>query len=323
MVGRGPTGPRFTRPDGMRERLAGERAELLDQAAARLRRPGLDVVTRLRTGRAASLIVETAEELRADLIVLGARSHGTIERAMLVPCPPRSSTRRAAPSSSLAAARQSGSSSVPTGRRNRCPPSRWWDAAASSARPSRVWSTPPTCTPTWWLGAVPTDAAVAAESFYAVSDLAPRTRGAGDGGGRRRPASRRPRGQHLHPRRTGLRRDRRRGDALAGGPGRRRHARPRARQAAAPGEHGPVRPPPCRRVGADHPEHRRFRCRPASPRASRWPPPRRSPGESRRGGRCGRGRPVRGSRLRPLRGRDAVGSCWTRSSTGRPSWRDV
>ena len=40
-------------PDGLRERLAVERAELLEQVVARLRRPGVDVVTRVRVGRAA------------------------------------------------------------------------------------------------------------------------------------------------------------------------------------------------------------------------------------------------------------------------------
>jgi len=69
--------------DDVREsrRTAGE--HLLEQAAAQLRRPGLEVTTRLTEGRPASVIVDTAVELEADLIIVGARGHGAIEEALL------------------------------------------------------------------------------------------------------------------------------------------------------------------------------------------------------------------------------------------------
>ena len=44
---------------------------------------GLDVTTRLIEGRAASVIVDTAREIGAELIILGARGHGAIEGALL------------------------------------------------------------------------------------------------------------------------------------------------------------------------------------------------------------------------------------------------
>ena len=74
-----PTSPRTTCATGLRA----DRAALLDEAAARLRQPGLDVTTRLIEGRAASVIVDTAREIGADLIIVGARGHGAIEEAFL------------------------------------------------------------------------------------------------------------------------------------------------------------------------------------------------------------------------------------------------
>ena len=60
-----------------------DRTNLLERAAARLRRPGLELTTRLIEGRAASVIVDTARENGADLIIVGARGHGAIEEAFL------------------------------------------------------------------------------------------------------------------------------------------------------------------------------------------------------------------------------------------------
>lgn len=69
--------------DDSREELRAERAALLVEAAARLRQRGLAVTTRLTEGRAASIIVDIAREIGADLIVVGARGHGAIEAALL------------------------------------------------------------------------------------------------------------------------------------------------------------------------------------------------------------------------------------------------
>ncbi len=71
-------------PDAdLRDRLRADRVALLERAAARLRRPGLEVRTRSVEGRAASVIVDVAEEIGADLVILGARGHGAIEQAFL------------------------------------------------------------------------------------------------------------------------------------------------------------------------------------------------------------------------------------------------
>lgn len=71
-------------PDSdLQEHLRADRQALLDEAAARLRSSGLEVRTRLAQGRAATVIVEVAREIGADLVILGARGHGAIEEALL------------------------------------------------------------------------------------------------------------------------------------------------------------------------------------------------------------------------------------------------
>lgn len=69
--------------DDLDDRLRFDREVLLERAVARLRRPGMDVSVRLAKGRAASVIVDVAAEIGADLAILGARGHGAIEEAFL------------------------------------------------------------------------------------------------------------------------------------------------------------------------------------------------------------------------------------------------
>ena len=69
--------------DDLRDRLRADRVALLEAAAARLRRPGLEVRSRLGEGRAATVIVDVAVETGAVLIILGARGHGVVETALL------------------------------------------------------------------------------------------------------------------------------------------------------------------------------------------------------------------------------------------------
>ena len=76
-------GVAYVPSEDLRDRLKAQRRQTLDDATARLRRPGLDVVARLAQGRAASVIVDTARQIEADLIILGARGHGVIEGALL------------------------------------------------------------------------------------------------------------------------------------------------------------------------------------------------------------------------------------------------
>jgi len=77
------TGVAYVPRDELDDRLRIDREALLERAVARLRRPGIGVAARLVTGRAASVIVDVAEEIGADLVILGARGHGAIERAFL------------------------------------------------------------------------------------------------------------------------------------------------------------------------------------------------------------------------------------------------
>ena len=76
-------GVAYVPSDDVRDRLRIDREALLERAVARLRRPGIGVAARLVTGRAASVIVDVAEEIGADLVILGARGHGAIEQALL------------------------------------------------------------------------------------------------------------------------------------------------------------------------------------------------------------------------------------------------
>jgi nucleotide-binding universal stress UspA family protein len=76
-------GVAYVPSDDLRERLRADRDALLENAADRLRRPGLEVRIRLGEGRAASVIVDAARETGAELIILGARGHGAIESAFL------------------------------------------------------------------------------------------------------------------------------------------------------------------------------------------------------------------------------------------------
>jgi nucleotide-binding universal stress UspA family protein len=76
-------GVAYVPSDELRDRLRIDREALLEGAVARLRRRGIGVSARLVTGRAASVIVDVAEEIGADLVILGARGHGAIEQAFL------------------------------------------------------------------------------------------------------------------------------------------------------------------------------------------------------------------------------------------------
>jgi nucleotide-binding universal stress UspA family protein len=53
------------------------------EAASRLTRPGLWVETAVLEGRPATMIDEEAQRIEADLIIVGARGHGTIETMLL------------------------------------------------------------------------------------------------------------------------------------------------------------------------------------------------------------------------------------------------
>jgi len=57
--------------------------ELVENAAARIRRPGLTVTTQVLEGAPKHLIVEEAERFGADLIVLGTHGHGPAGRFIL------------------------------------------------------------------------------------------------------------------------------------------------------------------------------------------------------------------------------------------------
>jgi nucleotide-binding universal stress UspA family protein len=55
----------------------------VEDARARLARPGLEVGTAVLVGRPASALVDAARTMGADVVVLGSRGHGTIESMVL------------------------------------------------------------------------------------------------------------------------------------------------------------------------------------------------------------------------------------------------
>lgn len=162
----------YIQPDDLRERLAAERAGLLDEAVRSLRGTGVEVVARMRTGRAATVILDTADELDADLIVLGARGHGALERALLgsvssaVVDHARCAVlvaRRAAVDRVLVGADGSVAALAAlalVGRRGLFPAADVRVIHAIDPQPS------------WWLGAVPGDVALAAETIADTADAA-------------------------------------------------------------------------------------------------------------------------------------------------------
>jgi nucleotide-binding universal stress UspA family protein len=75
-----------TTAEGVSDQLneaADDAAATLDRSAAGLAATGARIETHVLSGRAATCIVELAEELEAELIVLGSRGHGTIGSMVL------------------------------------------------------------------------------------------------------------------------------------------------------------------------------------------------------------------------------------------------
>lgn len=72
----------YVQSTDVRERLSSELSRQLEIAAGAIRRDGLTVRTRLLEGRAASEIVRVAHD-DVDIVILGARGHGALERMLL------------------------------------------------------------------------------------------------------------------------------------------------------------------------------------------------------------------------------------------------
>ena len=76
--------PMVTYGGGMEEVMGADATKReMDAAVAGLARPGLSVTPHVVVGRPASVIVETAARLHADLIVMGSRGRGTIRSMVL------------------------------------------------------------------------------------------------------------------------------------------------------------------------------------------------------------------------------------------------
>ena len=161
-------GVAYVPSETMRTRVRANREALLAGAAARLRQNGLDVTTRLVDGRAASVIVDTAREIGADLIILGARGHGAIEEAFLGSV--SAEVVDQAPCAVLVARRPS-AERVLIGTDGS-------DVAMSAAKfvgACRLFRTSQVrvvhavdVNPTWWLGYMPVDGTLAVNAYATV-----------------------------------------------------------------------------------------------------------------------------------------------------------
>ena len=238
------------------ERLVDDCRKRVDAAAERLRRPGLAVAERVLGGRAATVILEEAERTSAELIIVGARDHGAIERVLLgsvsaevvdhAHCPVLVARR---PTAWRVLVATDGSPDAALGA-GFVATSGLFDAAG--ARIVNVIDVPVA----WWLGFTPGDGTLATDAYGTVvtdatgharsvaADAVRRLRCRGDGG---------PVGP---PRGSGVGRDHRRGRVLGRRPGRHRDTRPRAAQAPAPGQHRPDGAAPRPHVGPDRPAER-------------------------------------------------------------------
>lgn len=152
----------------VRDRLASELGRQLEIAASAIRREGLSVRTRLLEGRSASEIVRLATQGDVDIVILGARGHGALERMLLgsvsaevvdrAPCPVLVARRR--PSSRVLL----GTDGSPDAQHaiDFMAASELWRGA--TVRVASVIDLPTT----WWLGVTPMDAVAATEPSTSV-----------------------------------------------------------------------------------------------------------------------------------------------------------
>lgn len=69
--------------DSLEAEIRAQANRAVDEVGGRLARPGLNVEAIVLRGRPATAIVDRARGMRADLIVVGSRGHGTIESMLL------------------------------------------------------------------------------------------------------------------------------------------------------------------------------------------------------------------------------------------------
>ena len=131
--------------DSLEAEIRADADRTVDEARGRLVRPGLNVEAVVLRGRPATAIIDRARGMRADLIVIGSRGHGTIESMLLgsvsaevidhAPAPVLVATRSAASTRACrdrkAARRRQSSSGAAQPARMRC---RWQSARRSRGR---------------------------------------------------------------------------------------------------------------------------------------------------------------------------------------------
>lgn len=152
----------------VRDRLMAELRRQLEIAASAVRRDGLSVRTRLLEGRPASEVVRLAAQGDVDIVILGARGHGVLERMLLGSVSAEVVDRAPCP---VLVARRRPSSRVLLGTDGSRDAQHAIDFLAASGlwrgatvRVASVIDLPTT----WWLGVAPMDAVAAAEPSTAA-----------------------------------------------------------------------------------------------------------------------------------------------------------
>ncbi len=158
----------YVQSSQIRDELSSQLGRRLTVAADAVRRPGLEVTTTLAEGRPASEIVRRAAEDAIDLVVVGARGHGTLERMLLgsvsaevverAPCPVLVA-RGAATGRIVVGADGSPASVFAVEFLGAC--GLWRHA---TVRATTVIDVPAA----WWLGITPIDAVVAPGTYVSV-----------------------------------------------------------------------------------------------------------------------------------------------------------
>lgn len=158
----------YVQSNEVREELSGELGRQLTVAADAVRRPGLEVTTTLAEGRPASEIVRRAAQDAVDMVIVGARGHGTLERMLLGSVSAEVVDRAPCP---VLVARGGDASRIVIGTDGSPDAGHALDVLATSGlwRGASVRVVTVVDVPAaWWLGITPVDAVVSTEAYTSV-----------------------------------------------------------------------------------------------------------------------------------------------------------
>jgi nucleotide-binding universal stress UspA family protein len=155
----------YAPPTDLWEQLVQERRAFIQAAAAALRQDDVEVATHVIEGRPASVIVDEAEARNVDLIILGARGLGAVERVFLGSVSAEVVDRAHCP---VLVARRSTAASLVIATDDSCDARLAVDFVATSGLFAGATTTVVEAVDvpaTWWLGFSPTDAMLATRVY--------------------------------------------------------------------------------------------------------------------------------------------------------------